>query len=38
MEAIDLLSSQTVVQLFYKHKTTDFCGTKLRLTLKTMTY
>ena len=27
-EVIDGLSSKTAVQLFYKYKTTDFCGTK----------
>ena len=37
MEAIDGLSSETIVQLFYKYKTTDFCGTKPRAIVKTAT-
>ena len=35
MEAIDGLSRETIVQLFYKNKTTDFCGTKPGATIKT---
>ena len=34
-EAIDGLSIETIMRLFYKHKTTDFYGTKPRATQKT---
>ena len=37
MEAIDGLSSETIVQLFYKNKTTDFCLAKPRATIKATT-
>ena len=34
MASIDRLCSETIVLLFYKYKTTDFCGTKPRATIK----
>ena len=38
IDVIEELSSETVVWLFYNYKTTDFCGTKPRVTLMAVTW